>query len=125
MINELLVCFMASNITIVELDEKLYKEYQNDQKIKNKVVLMVFHATWCGPCKTFARIVEQFAKETENEQILIWRVDTDECPNIAQKFQITAVPTSALLRNDDVLDRKSGSLTFDALQNWINEHLDN
>jgi thioredoxin 1 len=55
-------------------------------------VLVDFHATWCGPCKILAPIVEKLADEFEG-QLKVGKVDIDAAPRIAAKYNIASVPT--------------------------------
>ena len=55
-------------------------------------VLVDFHATWCGPCKVLAPIVEKLADEFEGK-LKVGKVDIDVAPKLAQKYGITSVPT--------------------------------
>lgn len=108
---------------IIDLTDAKYNELKNDENIQNKLILIVFHADWCGPCKNFARVVEQFVADNSND-VLIWRANIDgDCYDTAQEFGVDAVPTMALMKNGKKLEQKTGSLPLDALQNWINSYL--
>lgn len=113
---------MSEN-NIIELTDEQYQELQKKDDFREKLVLIVFHATWCGPCKVFARILEQFTEDMA-DNIMIWRADIDSCSDVAQKFQVKAVPTIALIKHGKFVDNKAGSLTLDALQDWVGSHND-
>lgn len=55
-------------------------------------VLVDFHATWCGPCKMLAPIVDKIADEFAGK-LKVGKVDIDKAPKVAQKFGIRSVPT--------------------------------
>jgi thioredoxin 1 len=61
-------------------------------------VLVDFHATWCGPCKVLAPIVEKLADEFEGK-LKVGKVDIDVAPKIAAKYGITSVPTVIVFEN--------------------------
>jgi thioredoxin 1 len=61
-------------------------------------VLVDFHATWCGPCKVLAPIVEKLADEFQGK-LKVGKVDIDVAPKIAQKYGITSVPTVIVFEN--------------------------
>ncbi|MCG8598549.1 MAG: thioredoxin [Verrucomicrobiales bacterium] len=70
-------------------------------------VLVDFHATWCGPCKMLSPIVDQVA-EAKDGQAVVAKVDIDEARDIAQKFQITSVPTLMVFHKGEVVTTKRG-----------------
>ena len=63
----------------------------------NGRVLLDFWATWCGPCRMVAPIVEEIAEE--NEQITVGKVNVDEQMELALQFGVTSIPTLVVLEN--------------------------
>ena len=63
----------------------------------DKPLLLDFWATWCGPCRMIAPIVEEIA--AEREDILVGKVNVDEEMELAVKFGIVSIPTLILLKN--------------------------
>lgn len=59
---------------------------------QKKYVFVDFYATWCGPCKRIAPDLEKFS-EKYNNNIYYVKVDVDECPEIAEKYDISGLPT--------------------------------
>jgi protein disulfide-isomerase len=70
-------------------------------------VLVDFYATWCGPCKLMADILEQVNLQL-NGQVRIMKIDTDRYPQIASDHQIQALPTLVLFKNGQSVDRIEG-----------------
>lgn len=71
-----------------------------------KKVLLDFWATWCGPCKMVAPIVEEIAQEQED--LLVGKVDVDEEPELAVRFGVTSIPTLVVLEGGKVVSQAVG-----------------
>ncbi|GJQ78086.1 putative protein disulfide oxidoreductase [Trypoxylus dichotomus] len=82
----------------------------------DSLVVINFFATWCGPCKMIGPKVEDLAKEFNN--ILILKVDVDECEDVAVEYNITSMPTFVFLKNQAVVLQFSGA-NYDKLKQTI------
>ncbi|MDD6478443.1 MAG: thioredoxin [Oscillospiraceae bacterium] len=71
-----------------------------------KTVLIDFWATWCGPCRMIAPIVEQIAEE--NEDIKVGKINVDEEPELASAFRIESIPTLIVVKNGEVVNMAVG-----------------
>lgn len=72
-----------------------------------KPVLLDFYADWCGPCRMVSPIVEEIAKE--NPQYLVGKINVDEEPELAQKFNVVSIPTLAVIKNGKVIRQSAGA----------------
>lgn len=72
----------------------------------DKKVLLDFWATWCGPCKMVAPIVEEIAQERDD--LLVGKVDVDEEPELAVRFGVTSIPTLVHLEGGKVVTQAVG-----------------
>ncbi|MFD4584291.1 thioredoxin [Streptomyces sp. NPDC058434] len=85
-------------------------------------VLVDLWATWCGPCRTVGPALEQVARELAG-RIKLVKVDVDQAPRIAQKFQVQAVPTLILMDRGEVIARQAGAAPAPALRQWVEQAL--
>jgi thioredoxin 1 len=74
---------------------------------KNKVVLVDFWAGWCGPCRALAPTIEELSKELTGK-VLVAKLDVDENPKTAEKFQVYSIPTVILIKDCCEVDRLVG-----------------
>ena len=71
-----------------------------------KSVLLDFWATWCGPCRMVAPIVEEIAGERED--ILVGKINVDEEMELAVQFGIISIPTLVVMKNGEVANKAVG-----------------
>ena len=81
-------------------------------------VLIDFWATWCGPCRMMAPIVEELAEEKEGV-LKVAKVDVDEEPELATKFGIVSIPTLVLMKGGQVVDVLVGYRPKDAVLAFV------
>lgn len=67
-----------------------------------------FSATWCGPCKKIAPIIDELAGEYEGKAV-ICKCDVDECDELTAQFGIRNVPTVLFIKNGEVVDKHVGA----------------
>lgn len=85
------------------------------------VVLVDFWATWCGPCKMIAPVVEEVSKEVSNARFV--KIDVDENENLANKYQISSIPTLMIFKNGTPVDTLVGFMPKDSLKEAVINHL--
>ncbi|MFG2364865.1 thioredoxin [Streptomyces mirabilis] len=85
-------------------------------------VVVDLWATWCGPCRMVSPALEQVAHELAGRVKLV-KVDIDQNPRLAQRFQVQAVPTLLLLDKGEVIARKTGAAPAPELKQWVEETL--
>jgi thioredoxin 2 len=86
---------------------------------RSDVPLVVdFWAPWCAPCKMMAPFFEQAASELEPHAQLV-KVNTDENPMLAQRYQINSIPTTAVFKGGREVARQPGAMNLPQLLQWI------
>lgn len=87
----------SQTATVIELNSEDFNKLVyniNDDSLNylgDKPAIIDFNATWCGPCKRIAPILEELAAEYEGK-IVIYKVDVDKCGDIARAFDISSIP---------------------------------
>ena len=104
---------MAVHLTSRDLDQTI----AGDQP-----VLVDFWATWCGPCRMIAPVIEQIGAEYEGRAI-VGKVDVDEEPGLAQRFGVMSIPTLIVMKGGKVVETAVGAHGKDAVAAMLERHL--
>ena len=89
-----------------------------DAAISEGVTLVDFWATWCGPCRMQAPILEKLDAEL-GVSVKIGKVDVDENPMLAQRFGVMSIPTLIAFRGGQVVNQRVGVQSLDALKDML------
>lgn len=97
----------------------IFLENEQDffELINNKLVLVDFYATWCGPCRMISPIIDEIAKETTD--LMVVKVDVDKYPNIATKYGIMSIPTLKVFKNGKEEKTSIGYIEKDAIKDLL------
>lgn len=105
--------------SVSESSESTESSEKEKTKESEKLVLIDFYATWCGPCKTMAPIVKQM-EEKYGDKLEFRKVDIDKDSEMAEKYRIDAVPTFVILSpTGEEIDRIVGACEADIMDETL------
>ena len=87
-----------------------------------KPVLVDFFATWCGPCRQMLPIVTELSEEMANT-VKIVKLDVDEAPNAAEKYEIQSIPHLIVFKDGQVKAQHNGACSKAELENLIQKNI--
>jgi len=83
------------------------ENFKDTLKLEDKLVVVDFYATWCGPCKMLAPVLQEINEELDDNYIFA-KVDIDESFELAKNYSVMSVPTLIAFRNGVELKRMIG-----------------
>jgi len=83
-----------------------------------RITVIDFHASWCGPCLSFAPVFEKVATEM-NQQFIFTKADVDAAPSLAQRFSVRSIPTLVAVQNGQEIFRNTGALSYQNLKQTL------
>lgn len=103
---------MVSNITDANFDKEIAKG----------VVLVDFWASWCGPCRRMAPVIEEIASQNTNKNIKICKLDVDANKATSRRFQVASIPSFLIFKNGQLVETFVGMQSKDVLVNALAKH---
>lgn len=98
----------------IEITDENFAEYE----AQGKPMMIDFSATWCGPCKKMAPIVEALAEKYDG-QVIVGKCDVDECAEITSKYGIRNIPTILFFKDGQVVDKTVGAIPAADVENRL------
>lgn len=95
------------------------ENFENEVLNSNKLTVVDFFATWCGPCQMLAPVLEKLSKEQND--LNIFKVDIDESVELAIKYQVEVVPTLIIFKNGNPVKTLEGFRTEKELLEELNK----
>ena len=92
--------------------------FETDVIKSEEPVVVDFWAEWCGPCRMIGPALEEIATEM-NGKVKIAKLNVDENPKTAQKYNVMSIPTLMLFKNGELASRQVGAAPKAKLEQWI------
>ena len=94
-----------------------------DSLLENeKLVIVDFWATWCGPCRMISPLLDELEEEMAG-QITVVKVNVDDADEIAAQYRIMSIPTLLFIKNGQIVDKTVGAMPKPALAEKIKANL--
>ena len=90
--------------------------------VSEKLVIVDFWATWCGPCRMLSPLLDEVEAEMA-DKVEVVKVNVDDADEIAMRFRIMSIPTLLFFKNGAMVDRSVGAMPKSALVEKINANL--
>ena len=87
-----------------------------------KLVIVDFWATWCGPCRMLSPLLDEVEEEMA-DKITVVKVNVDDADEIAMRYRIMSIPTLLFFKNGQVVDKTVGAMPKNLLIDKINANL--
>ena len=91
-----------AEITLIEVN------FENEVLKSDKPVLVDFWASWCGPCRMLSPVISELAEEYEG-RVKVGKVNVDEEPELASKFDVMSIPTLLVFEDGELVNRAVGA----------------
>ncbi len=102
---------MAMNITINNFESEVLQA--------DKPVLLDFWASWCGPCRMVAPVIDEISRETQN--VKVGKINVDEQRELAAQFGVMSIPTLVVMKGGKVVNKAVGAMPKHAILNMLRQ----
>ena len=104
---------------VMEISESQFEQ----EVLKAEIpVLVDFWAPWCGPCKMLGPVLEEVAAANDS-RLKVVKVNVDENPDLAQKYEVMGIPAMFLFKNGQVIDNFAGAMSKQVLTEKVEKYI--
>ena len=96
-------------------------QFEQEAK-KSPVAVVDFSATWCGPCRMMAPVLEQVSEKLAGK-VDFYNVDVDDCPDLAMEYRVNSIPCLVLLKKGEFVSQSIGFKPEAQITAWIQSSL--
>ena len=107
---------MSNAVAVTDADFEQQVE-QND-----KLTVVDFWATWCGPCRMIAPILDQLAADYK-DQVKVTKLDVDANIKTSSRFNVRSIPTLLFFKDGRVVDQTVGALPKELIKSFVAKHV--
>lgn len=100
---------------MIELEENNWKE----EISKPGIIVVDFYASWCGPCKSLAKTLEELSEELESIRFV--KINVEDCDSASEEYGIRNVPTLIIFKDGELKKKSVGSIPKDKIKQLIEE----
>ena len=111
---------MAASDVIAEITDQ---NFADEIESGEGVYMVDFWATWCGPCRLVAPIVEDLADEYRDKGLKVGKLDVDANPQTAVRFGVRSIPTILFFKDGEVVDQVVGAVPRPHLEEKVKQHV--
>jgi len=119
----------TTNVEILDLTKQTFKQkvwnFEADKSFKrvgDLPIILDFHATWCRPCKMLAPHLQAIQNKYKGK-LIIYRIDVDQEPEIAQHFNVQAMPTVVYIGSKTKFNTELGYREYDEVEQLVQKYL--
>ena len=102
------------NLTVNNFEQQVMKQ--------DKLVVVDFWATWCGPCRAIGPVIDELANQYEGK-VVVGKINVDEESSLARKYKVMSIPTVMLFKNGEVVDKVVGVRSKEDLEELIDSNI--
>ena len=108
----------ADDVFLTEISAQPLGQKITLQDLKDKVVVIDFWASWCGPCRMAAPHVAQTARELAGRAVVV-KVDTERFPSLAAQYNVRSIPNFAVFSGGQLQFQQAGLVDAATMESWL------